>query len=319
MCAFTPLRPRNVHVVGNDVTVNRPKVAAYRAPGAPIAVFGVESVIDEMAKKTRHGPDRIPAEECREGGHTDLLRASSARSAISRRWKRRGRIRTTARRWDRTRAAASPPASGSISATKPPARSICRRMDADADARNRRRRGGSRASMAMMVAEELGIEFERVRPVVGDTASFGFNFLTAGSRSTFASGMASVIAARQVIEKLRQRAAKIATSRWRRWLGKTAAREPAGANVGAIRADVAGRDRAWPADRWRRSPAIAEINARAPGPASARISSMSRWTSETGSVRILRYTVVQDVARRSIRPTSKASFRAAPSRASAGR
>src|SRR3990172_10742685 len=69
--------------------------------------------------------------------------------------------------------------------------------------------GGSRAAMAMMGAEELGVEYERVRPSVGDTSTMGFNFLTAGSRSTFASGMACVIAARQMIERLRQRVAKI--------------------------------------------------------------------------------------------------------------
>jgi len=35
--------------------------------------------------------------------------------------------------------------------------------------------------MAMMVAEELGVEFERVRPTVGDTSAMGFNFLTAAA------------------------------------------------------------------------------------------------------------------------------------------
>ena len=36
--------------------VNRPKVAAYRAPGAPIAAFAVESVVDELAKKLGMDP-----------------------------------------------------------------------------------------------------------------------------------------------------------------------------------------------------------------------------------------------------------------------
>ena len=34
----------NVRIIGFDVVVNRPKVAAYRAPGGPIAEFAVESV-----------------------------------------------------------------------------------------------------------------------------------------------------------------------------------------------------------------------------------------------------------------------------------
>src|SRR5579872_5524804 len=38
-------------IVGWDVVTNSPKVAAYRAPGAPIAAFGVESALDELARK----------------------------------------------------------------------------------------------------------------------------------------------------------------------------------------------------------------------------------------------------------------------------
>ena len=69
MCAFAPYDLENVKVVGFDVVVNRPKVAAYRAPGGPIAEFAVESVIDEIAKRLRTRPDRVPAEERGEGGH----------------------------------------------------------------------------------------------------------------------------------------------------------------------------------------------------------------------------------------------------------
>jgi len=43
-------------VVGYDVVTNRPKVAAYRAPGGPIAEFAVESVIDEIAGKIGMSP-----------------------------------------------------------------------------------------------------------------------------------------------------------------------------------------------------------------------------------------------------------------------
>ena len=67
--------------------------------------------------------------------------------------------------------------------------------------------GGSRASMAMMVAEVLGIPFERVRPVVGDTTAIGFSASTGGSRVTFAGGMAATQAAQKVIEELKKRAA----------------------------------------------------------------------------------------------------------------
>ena len=51
MCAFAPYNLENVHQVGYDVMSNRPKQAAYRAPGSPMAAFAVESVIDELCSK----------------------------------------------------------------------------------------------------------------------------------------------------------------------------------------------------------------------------------------------------------------------------
>ena len=56
MCAFAPYDLENVQVVGYDVVTNRPKVAAYRAPGGPISAFAVESVIDEIASKIGMDP-----------------------------------------------------------------------------------------------------------------------------------------------------------------------------------------------------------------------------------------------------------------------
>ena len=49
MCGFAMYDIPNVNIVGYDVVSNRPKVAAYRAPGAPISSFGVESCLDELA------------------------------------------------------------------------------------------------------------------------------------------------------------------------------------------------------------------------------------------------------------------------------
>jgi CO/xanthine dehydrogenase Mo-binding subunit len=69
--------------------------------------------------------------------------------------------------------------------------------------------GGSRASLSLIAAEELGIPYEQVKTNVADTASLGHNDMTEGSRGTFSSGMATIFAAREAIEVLRQRAAKM--------------------------------------------------------------------------------------------------------------
>src|SRR5260370_5828763 len=56
MCAYGRYDIEHVHVIGYDVVSNRPKVVAYRAPGAPISEYAVESVVDEIAKKLRLDP-----------------------------------------------------------------------------------------------------------------------------------------------------------------------------------------------------------------------------------------------------------------------
>ena len=49
MCAFAPYALEHVRTIGYDVVTNRPKVAAYRAPGGPISEYAVECVLDELA------------------------------------------------------------------------------------------------------------------------------------------------------------------------------------------------------------------------------------------------------------------------------
>ena len=42
--------------------------------------------------------------------------------------------------------------------------------------------------MSQMAAEELGIPYDKVRTIIADTSSLGFNDITDGSRATFSSG-----------------------------------------------------------------------------------------------------------------------------------
>src|SRR5246500_2974764 len=59
MCAYAPYDIENVKIIGYDVVSNRPKVAAYRAPGAPNSTFGTESCMDELARKLNLDPVRL--------------------------------------------------------------------------------------------------------------------------------------------------------------------------------------------------------------------------------------------------------------------
>ena len=56
LCAFAPYDIPNQRAVGYDVVSNRPKSAAYRAPGSPISAFAVESVLDMCAQKIGMDP-----------------------------------------------------------------------------------------------------------------------------------------------------------------------------------------------------------------------------------------------------------------------
>ena len=118
MCAYAPYDIENVKVIGYDVVSNRPKVAAYRAPGAPISEFAVESVVDEIAKKL--GID--PIELRMRTRPARARRPPTARSSGPSAWRRRStpsrRPSTGTRRSGSGRAAAWPPASGSTSAAR---------------------------------------------------------------------------------------------------------------------------------------------------------------------------------------------------------
>jgi CO/xanthine dehydrogenase Mo-binding subunit len=287
----------NALTIGYDVLCNRPKVAAYRAPGAPIGSFGVESCMDELADalnieplklreingakdgtKSTHGVTWVnigyqkTLEAARATAHLKApLGPNQGRGIASGYWHNAG---------GESSAAVHVNEDGTVTVT-----------EGHPDI------GGSRASMAMMVAEVLGVPFENVRPVVGDTASIGFSASTGGSRVTFAGGMAVTQAAQKVVEVLKQRAAVIwdispDAVEWRD--GKAF---PAGANAGSFEP----LDLATIGNRSARTggPISAEvqINAQGQGPGFATHICDVEVDRETGHVKILRYTAIQDVGR----------------------
>jgi CO/xanthine dehydrogenase Mo-binding subunit len=69
--------------------------------------------------------------------------------------------------------------------------------------------GGTRTSIAMQLAEALGIPAEDVKPVVADTDAVGYTDVTGGSRVTFATGWAAFEAAQDIKRQMSARAAQI--------------------------------------------------------------------------------------------------------------
>ena len=70
---FSSYTIENIKVDSFDVCVNRPKVAAYRAPGAPMACFPAENAINELAEKIGMDPIEIRLKNAVKNGDTSLI------------------------------------------------------------------------------------------------------------------------------------------------------------------------------------------------------------------------------------------------------
>lgn len=210
MCVLAPYDLENALVDGYDVVVNKPKTAAYRAPGAPNAAFAGEQVVDEVAKAIGMDPiDFRMKNAAKEGtrqvhgptfpriGYVEVLEAMKATPHYNSPLEGPNRGRGVAVGFwfnigfdSACNIAVS--SDGSVILT-----------EGSTDI------GGTRASIAMQAAEVLTIPYEDVHPTVVDTDSVGFTAVTGGSRTTFATGWAAYEAAQDVKSKMIERAAKI--------------------------------------------------------------------------------------------------------------
>ena len=209
MCLLAPYSIDNFQIDGYDVVVNRPKTAAYRAPGATNAAMASETVIDELAEKCGMDPiDFRVANACKEGnpqivgppykriGFIETIEAikNSPHYKSELKGKNRGRG-MAAGFWFN----AGMQSSATVNIQTDGTASV---ITGSTDI------GGSRAAMAMITAEVLGLDVNDVRPTVADTDSTGHTDVTGGSRTTFATGMAVYNAAQDALKQLKERAAK---------------------------------------------------------------------------------------------------------------
>jgi CO/xanthine dehydrogenase Mo-binding subunit len=210
MTTLGPYDVANLKIDAYDVVLNKPKVGAYRAPGAPTSAFACESVIDELAGKcgieplafrllnAAHEGTPQPAgppykrigfvetcEAIRNSEHyrSELIGPNRGRGVASGYWRNNGL---------QSSATVNIHTDGSVSV-------VTGSVDI----------GGSRAVMAMIVAEVLGLDVNEVRPLVGDTDSIGHTDVTGGSRVALATGLAVYRAAHDALRQLKERAAKL--------------------------------------------------------------------------------------------------------------
>ena len=297
MCSFAAYAIENVEVIGYDVITNRPRSVAYRAPGAPIAAFAVESVIDELARKLDIDPIALrELNAAKEGTRTAYgptfgvvgyeetlttaknhphyqapLGPNQGRGVASGFWFNVG---------GETTCGVNVQEDGTITVTA-----------GTPDV------GGSRASLVIMAAEVLQVDINQVKAVIADTASLGYNRHTGGSRATHAAGTMVFEAATAVVEQLRTRASLIwdidvEAVEWRDGVA-----HPAGDNAGQFEPlslfDIASQtpETGGPISSRKSS------NVQGAGPAFATHIVDVEVDEQTGQVDILRYTAIQDAGR----------------------
>ncbi|MGH7932604.1 MAG: xanthine dehydrogenase family protein molybdopterin-binding subunit [Candidatus Binataceae bacterium] len=295
MTIVAPYGIPNILIDAYDVVVNRPKTAAYRAPGASNAAFASETVVDELAEKCGMDPCDFRIKNGAKEGTPQTAGPP---------YKRIGMIETVEaiKNGDHYKSKLQGPNRGRGVAsgfwfnvglqssatvnihTDGTASVVIGSIDI----------GGTRASMAMIAAEVLGLDINDVRPLVADTDSIGHTDVTGGSRTAFATGLAVWEAAQDAVRQLKERAAKL-------WEKKP---EEVEFNLGRLSAKG---DGIKPLTVKELAPRLARtggpitgsatVNARGVGPAFATTCVDVEVDPDTGKVQILRATIAQDAGK----------------------
>ena len=208
--SFAPYDIPNIKMDGYDICINRPRNAAYRAPGAPAPTFAIESLIDELARRidvdpmdlrlknaAKEGTRRPNGTRLTLAGNVEVMEAMKAsphyRSELTGANRGRG---VAIGFWGAGSGAHSVNANLNNDGTVTLNTAA---MDI----------GGLRAVEAQVMAEVLEIPYEDVNPRYVDTYSIGYTGITGGSGT--ASGISASVynAATEIKGRLIERAAKI--------------------------------------------------------------------------------------------------------------
>ena len=291
-CMFAPYDIPNGYIDAMDVVVNKPKVAAYRAPGAPAAAFAVEQVVDDICEQigmdplefrllnaSKEGTRQIVGPVFGSIGNVETLEATRDHphysSPLEGPYKGRG---VASGFWGN----GGGPASAIASVNPDGTVSL---VEGSPDI------GGTRVVVAMQLAEVLGIPVEDVKPSVGDTDSIGFTSPTGGSSVAYKTGLACYEAAQDIKRQMMQRAATV----WETSVDNVEYQDGALSHRDDPNLRISFKDMA---ERLNNNggPIVgrATVNDRRNGNAFATHIVDVEVDPETGKVDILRYTAVQD-------------------------
>jgi CO/xanthine dehydrogenase Mo-binding subunit len=205
-CMFGAYNVPNIRMEGFSVVLNKPKVRAYRGPGAPQSVFAVESLLNEMAATLQLDPiefrkknavrngDTTPAGTFGTIGFVECLEAAKAsdhyqsplppghgRSVVAGFWFNAGGNSGATIHMHKNGFASLSTGSADLS--------------------------GTRTALGMIAAETLHVPLDHVHVEVGDTDSVATTGVSGGSRTVNATGQAVMQAANDIINQAKERAA----------------------------------------------------------------------------------------------------------------
>ncbi len=289
--SLAPYAIDNLQVDGYDIVVNRPRSAAYRAPGGTNVAFAVESVVDELAEKLDMDPaefrilngakenDRRPdgLQYARIGQieTVEAIRDSEHyQSPLEGKYRGRGIASGYWNNWGgQSSATAVLNPDGTVNLN-----------EASTDI------GGTRASIAMQLAEAMDIEYEQVKARVVDTDTVSYNDVTGGSRTTFATGLAAYNLGRQLLKEMKSRLA----DQWEVAAGDVSYEE---GTFSAGSESVSFVEAAGLVQREEPLMASSTVHPQDFGPGFSTQCVDIEVDPDTGKITILRYTIAQDVGK----------------------
>jgi CO/xanthine dehydrogenase Mo-binding subunit len=296
---LAPYEIPNGQIEGYDVVVNKPQTSSYRAPGATQANFAAEQMINALAAElgmdplafrllnsADNGTETVNGNVLHDVGAREVLEAAQASEhyaaplsdAAAEMTVGRGVAHAFWGNWG---------ARSSVAITVNPDGTVAL-LTGSVDIT------GTRTSVAMQAAEVLGLDLAQVKATVGSTDEIGYSDVSAGSRTTVATGHAAVRAAHDVLDQMRARAAQI----WEVEVGSVVFAEgvfsvPADDEKSMSFTDLA----AMLPKTGNTVTAVANVDIADWGASFGTHIVDVAVDPETGKVKLLRYTVVQDVGK----------------------
>lgn len=296
MCALAPYDIANQRVDGFDVVTNTPKTQAYRAPGAPASEYAVEATLDEIAEQLEIDPMDLRLKNAAKEGGTNSMGQPWPRigaTAVMEAIKNHPHYTSELHGDDTGRGVAlgfwfnggMESSSNATVNSDGTVSLILGSVDI----------GGSRASLAMQLAETLGLGIDDVNAHIVDTDSVGWTGVTGGSRTTFAGGWVAYDLGEEIKKQVTARAARM----WEVEADQVAYED--GVITGPADADGKPRSMTFKeiAKQLQRTGGLIAVSATSrrntQGAAYAGHIVDLQVDRETGKVTILRYTAIQDV------------------------